>query len=82
MTFFAISCPLFSLFCLVTETTEVFEETEDMMTFYLVFHLIGISSTCTNPVLYGFLNDNFKKVLIVSIFNSIIKANNLILKRN
>ena len=66
----------------MTETTEEFEETEDMMTFYLVFHLIGISSTCTNPVLYGFLNDNFKKVLIVSIFNSIIKANNLILKRN
>ena len=41
---------------------DVFEDTDDMMTFYLLFHLIGISSTCTNPILYGFLNDNFKKV--------------------
>ena len=50
---------------------DVFEDTEDMMTSYLVFHLIGISSTCTNPILYGFLNDNFKKVWIVSIFTEL-----------
>ena len=60
-----------SLFCLVNETMDVFEDTEDMMTSYLVFHLIGISSTCTNPILYGFLNDNFKKVWIVSIFTEL-----------
>ena len=42
--------------------TEVFESTESMMTVYLVFHLIGVSSVCTNPILYGFLNDNFKRV--------------------
>ena len=30
---------------------------------YLVFHLIGVSSCCTNPILYGFLNDNFQKVM-------------------
>ena len=54
--------PHCSLFCLVTEMTEVFESTESMMTVYLVFHLIGVSSCCTNPILYGFLNDNFQKV--------------------
>ena len=66
--------------------TDVFESSERMMTFYLVFHLVrksfvstlpfhllssfslttqvGMSSCCTNPILYGFLNDNFKKVEI------------------
>ena len=33
-----------------------------MMVTFLVCHMIGISSACTNPVLYGFLNDNFVKV--------------------
>ena len=39
-------------------TMDLFEEMEDMLTFYLVFLLVGISSTCTNPI----LNDNLKKV--------------------
>lgn len=26
--------------------------------FFLVCHLIGVASTCINPILYGFLNDN------------------------
>ena len=59
---FHLALPHCSLFCLVTEMTEVFESTESMMTVYLVFHLIGVSSCCTNPILYGFLNDNFQKV--------------------
>ncbi|RWS29867.1 neuropeptide F receptor-like protein [Leptotrombidium deliense] len=24
-------------------------------------HLVGMSSACSNPLLYGFLNDNFRK---------------------
>ena len=28
---------------------------------YTFFHMLGMSSACTNPFLYGFLNDNFLK---------------------
>ena len=31
-----------------------------MLTF-LICHMVGVSSACTNPILYGFLNDNFVK---------------------
>ena len=55
-----------SLFCLVTEMTDLFDDTENMMAFFMLFHLIGVSSVCTNPILYGFLNDNFKKVGLVA----------------
>ena len=66
-----------SLFCLLTETMDFFEDTEDMLTLYLVFHLVGIFSTCTNPILYGFLNDNFKKVWGINDLISKIKVVNL-----
>ena len=36
---------------------------ETMMLIFLVCHMVGVSSACTNPVLYGFLNDNFVKEL-------------------
>ena len=32
-----------------------------MMLTFLICHMIGISSACTNPILYGFLNENFVK---------------------
>ena len=66
-----------SLFCLLTEAKDLFEEDKDMLTYYLVFHLIGISSTCTNPILYGFLNDNFKKVCCITNMISSIRIVNL-----
>ena len=28
---------------------------------YAVCHLLGMSSACANPVIYGFLNENFSK---------------------
>ena len=31
------------------------------MSAYTFFHMLGMSSACTNPFLYGFLNDNFLK---------------------
>ena len=31
-----------------------------MLTF-MICHMVGVSSACTNPILYGFLNDNFVK---------------------
>ena len=35
--------------------------TENMMLTFMICHIIGVSSACTNPILYGFLNDNFVK---------------------
>ena len=32
-----------------------------MMITFLLCHMLGVSSSCTNPILYGFLNDNFVK---------------------
>jgi len=42
---------------------EIRENTDDN-TFFTMFascHLVGMASACTNPILYGFLNENFKK---------------------
>jgi len=40
---------------------------EDSPEFRIVFaicHMMGMSSACSNPLLYGWLNDNFKKEFI------------------
>jgi len=58
---FFLSWLPFSVYCIITEAIDVFDSTEKMMVTFLVCHMIGISSACTNPVLYGFLNDNFVK---------------------
>ena len=34
---------------------------ENMMLTFMICHMVGVSSACTNPILYGFLNDNFVK---------------------
>ena len=31
---------------------------------YFICHLVGVSSCCTNPILYGFLNPNFSNVFL------------------
>ena len=51
----------------MAETTDVFDATENMMAFFMFFHLVGVSSVCTNPILYGFLNENFKKVTKIGV---------------
>ena len=51
----------------MAETTDVFDATENMMAFFMLFHLVGVSSVCTNPILYGFLNENFKKVTRIGV---------------
>ncbi|XP_037811236.1 neuropeptide F receptor-like isoform X1 [Lucilia sericata] len=35
--------------------------TNDMLVMYAFCHMIGMSSACSNPLLYGWLNDNFRK---------------------
>lgn len=45
---------------------------DDSATFRIIFaicHMIGMSSACSNPLLYGWLNENFKKEF-VDIFSS------------
>ncbi|KAK4319864.1 hypothetical protein Pmani_009250 [Petrolisthes manimaculis] len=37
------------------------EDTETMLVVYAVCHMAGMSSACSNPLLYGWLNDNFRK---------------------
>ena len=37
---------------------------ESMMLAYFICHLVGVSSCCTNPILYGFLNPNFSNVFL------------------
>jgi hypothetical protein len=33
-----------------------------MLVWYAVVHLTAMSSACANPIMYGFLNENFKQV--------------------
>lgn len=33
-------------------------------TFFAICHMIGMSSACSNPLLYGWLNDNFRKEFV------------------
>jgi hypothetical protein len=45
---------------------------EDSARFRIIFavcHMIGMSSACSNPLLYGWLNDNFRKEF-VDIFST------------
>lgn len=36
-------------------------DTETMFIIYAICHMMGMSSACSNPLLYGWLNDNFRK---------------------
>ena len=53
-----------------------------MMLTFLICHMIGISSACTNPVLYGFLNDNFVKVVFQLKFSVGLDFTQLCICRN
>ncbi|XP_059091536.1 neuropeptide F receptor-like [Tigriopus californicus] len=47
----------------VTDTIDVFSDLSDetFCLIYAVCHVLGMSSACANPVIYGFLNENFAK---------------------
>ena len=36
---------------------------ESLMVTYMVCNLLGLSSTCTNPTLYGYINQNLQQDL-------------------
>ena len=38
----------------------LFQKEEQMVTLFSACHLLGMSSTCTSPILYAFVNKNFR----------------------
>ena len=56
----------FSVFCILTEMFDFLTD-EMIMVWFSVFHLVGMSSTCTNPVLYGFLNESISQEIMNKI---------------
>ena len=67
---------------------------DTIMVWFSVFHLVGMSSTCTNPVLYGFLNESISQEMMSkmrkfgrylqvyrAIFGIQISSNGLFLQR-
>merc|ERR1711895_273853 len=46
---FCVSWFPFCVFCIVTELLEVFHTPETLMTIFMICHLLGMFSTCTNP---------------------------------
>ena len=48
------------------------------MTTYMICNLIGLSSTCTNPILYGYLNKkNIKKLYFDFLNKSLLDKKNI-----
>lgn len=59
---FCISWLPLNLYNVVVDLHNPFgEDTESMLVVYAVCHMAGMSSACSNPLLYGWLNDNFRK---------------------
>ncbi|KAF2364975.1 G protein-coupled receptor rhodopsin-like [Trinorchestia longiramus] len=62
---FCLSWLPLNLFHIIVDFLNPFgEDTDTMLTVYAVCHLLGMSSACSNPVLYGWLNDNFRKEFV------------------
>lgn len=73
---FCVSWLPLNVFNVVVDLHNPFTDNQNMLVAYAICHMIGMSSACSNPLLYGWLNDNFRKVGINAIFNNSI---NLIL---
>jgi neuropeptide Y receptor len=59
---FCISWLPLNIFNLVVDYWNPFgRDRQTMMICYAVCHMMGMSSACSNPLLYGWLNDNFRK---------------------
>ena len=44
-----------------TDEEPLFEDTEDLLITYAVCHLASMISVVANPILYGFMNENFRE---------------------
>lgn len=58
---FGVSWLPLNLYNLLTDMYMSNANSECMLVAYAVCHMIGMSSACSNPLLYGWLNDNFRK---------------------
>ena len=64
--FFLSWAPL-NILNIVIDTFEPFDNSEEdkkvMLMLFAGCHLSAMTSVCSNPIMYGFLNENFKKSL-------------------
>ncbi|KAA0190649.1 hypothetical protein HAZT_HAZT011703 [Hyalella azteca] len=59
---FCLSWLPLNLYNIIADFSNPFgDDTDAMLMVYAICHLLGMSSACSNPVLYGWLNDNFRK---------------------
>lgn len=59
---FCLSWLPLNLYNLIVDFSNPFgDDLETMLVVYAVCHMMGMSSACSNPLMYGWLNDNFKK---------------------
>lgn len=59
---FCLSWLPLNLYNLVVDFYNPFgDDMETMLVVYAVCHMMGMSSACSNPLMYGWLNDNFRK---------------------
>ncbi|XP_069958264.1 neuropeptide F receptor [Cherax quadricarinatus] len=59
---FCLSWLPLNLYNLVVDFYNPFgNEMETMLIVYAICHMMGMSSACSNPLMYGWLNDNFRK---------------------
>ncbi|KAJ1525272.1 hypothetical protein ONE63_010096 [Megalurothrips usitatus] len=59
---FGVSWLPLNVFNLAMDTFDLFDHNRQaMLITYAACHMMGMSSACTNPMLYGWLNENFRK---------------------
>ena len=61
--FFVSWAPL-NLFNILNDPFKIFDNSSKMLTMFALCHLSGMTNVVTNPVMYGFLNDNFRRSII------------------
>ena len=59
--FFKKDSKITTAYCLLSYSQLFQNDPELMITIYCGVHLIGLTSTCTNPVLYAFFNENLRR---------------------
>ncbi|XP_071548338.1 neuropeptide F receptor-like [Panulirus ornatus] len=69
---FCLSWLPLNLYNLVVDFYNPFgDDMETMLVVYAVCHMMGMSSACSNPLMYGWLNDNFRKEFL-EIFSIVL----------
>ncbi|KAI5713953.1 hypothetical protein M8J76_008603 [Diaphorina citri] len=83
---YLLSWAPFTLFTLFIQYLPyAFNSIHDIYKYYIISHCIAMTSTITNPFLYGWLNTNFRrefKTVFYSLFNIQEKPSKRFLKRN